>query len=157
MKKQKKAFYEEKVFNNAESASQVELRCETVLKRNKIGIIIGAAAFVWDIILVMLLGQHPTMFDSIGWYWFAIIPAAISYLVAGGLLDMLKILWKVTLNTYCIVPLLLIDLIAAYVAFMFTLAAVVIFLALILFVIRIGIKKDLKEAKQYLNSSNFEI
>ena len=49
---------------------------------------------------------------------------------------MLKILWKVTLNTYCIVPFLLIDLIAAYVAFMFTLAAVVIFPALILFVIR---------------------
>lgn len=150
MKKEKPKFYEEMVFDDVQYAKNAYDNCTKKLQKNKIGIIVSLFAPVVGIIFMNLMSSGDT--DPFVWLFIPTgIVAVISYIIGGGLLTALKIIWKVTSIAFWVVPTWLFGAIAAWVAFCLTCFVACWFPVVIVLIERYFISKDRKAAEEYLN------
>ncbi len=147
MKRENKNLFEEMHFDGIEYAQNCLKETETKLNRNKIGIIISLIVPVINVI-VMMLAEKYNWGDSMITLW--IITACVAYIVGGGLLDAIKMVWKVTMIGWFIIPVFPVDIATAFVAFC-TAGVVALFLPIVFILLnRYQLVKDKKAAEEYL-------
>lgn len=147
MRKEKKEFFEEMRFDDVLFAQNTLKECEEKLKRNKIGVIVSLIVPVFDVIVSMIL-EKMNMGDTALTYW--IIAAVVAYIIGGGIMSSLKMVWKTTVFSWFIIPVFPVDLCVAFVAFC-TAGAAALFLPIVFVLMtRYQIGKDKKAAEEYL-------
>lgn len=130
-------FYDEKVTGSEENISYNQTEEPAWLKRNKYGIIVGIITCVWNIVYAILLIETNvfSFLHSYEGYWLVIIPAAVAYLVAGELIEVVKFLFATTLKCFSATP-FPVDFIVGFVVFIGLIVGLVLLPPVILLVLR---------------------
>lgn len=147
MRKENKAFFEEMRFDDVLFAQNTLKECEGKLNRNKIGVVVSLLVPVFDVIVSLILEKMNNGDAAFTW-WF--IAAIVAYVIGGGLMSSLKMVWKTTVFSWFIIPIFPIDACVAIVAFC-TAGAVALFLPIVFVLMtRYQLSKDKKAAEAYL-------
>ncbi len=148
MAKEKKTLFEEMEFTDANIAKETLDKCEEKLSRNKIGVIVALLVPVLDIAIPTILMALGAAEDVGFTIW--IIVALAAYLIGGGLLPALKLVWRVTWFAFVIIPIFPIDFLIGAVAFCIS-GAIALFLPIIFVLMtKHQITMDRDAAKAYL-------
>lgn len=152
MTKEKKPLFEKMEFDDVAYAKSVVDECNVSLQRNKIGLIVGIAVPIFDFILlaiVSLLLDKGIDLVGVG-FVVMIIAAIVAYVIGGGLITSLKMIWKITWFSFLIIPIFPIDIVVGIIAGAFVVFGAIFLPVIVIFFERLQIKSDLEAANDYL-------
>lgn len=148
MRNENKTLFNEMRFDDVQYARNTLTECDKKLARNKIGIIVALIVPVFDIIMATIFEKFGMTDSPIG-IW--IVAALVAYIIGGGLKASLKMVWRVTMVSWWLIPIFPIDLAIGATAFMMS-GAIALFLPIVFVLLsRMQISKDRDAAQRYMD------
>lgn len=150
MSNEKKAFFEEVSLSDAMAAQTLKDECERKLERGKIGMWVAAAVPLIDALCVWIL-MSLELDDLL--LAVLVVVALAAYILGGGLVSALKMVWKVTWTAYRIIPIFPWDLLVGFCALAFAGGIALMFPIIFVLLSRYQLTMNKEAAEKFLQMS----